>query len=436
MGAPDLPPIRHSRAYQIRRLLNWLPLGVTYAVVYMGRYTVNVAQPQVAARFDLDKAAYGDVMGIGLLVYGIATALNGPISDRIGGKASLLIGAFGAALMNLCIALLILHAEEGIILPGLIALHAVNMYFQSFCALSLVKINAPWFHVRERGVFQGVFGVLISSGYLLGFYGGGWIAANQALHMVFLVPAILITGMAVLDVFQVKRKPSDAGLEDIHTGDATSDDHDKDEPVDMKWILARILRSRVIVLLGLAELCTGMLRYGLLNWFVPFLKEVHGFDTGTTTFQLVSLGITVGGIIGGFSIGILSDKLFQSRRPPVAGIYYLLGIAALFTLVHVPAGAVAGAMIGVNCIFVFGIHGLLSGTSSMDFGGTKGASTVTGLFNGVHYLGAYLAGRPLGMLLDRYGWDAWAWGVAPFALAGFLLMLPVWQASPLRKSKA
>ncbi len=416
-------------------MLNWLPLGVTYAFVYMGRYTVNVAQGPITTRFGLSRADYGDVMGIGLLVYGIATTLNGPLSDRLGGRKSMLIGAFGAALLNLCVGLVLLSGVERNLLAWLIGLHAVNMYFQSFCALALVKVNAPWFHVRERGIFQGVFGVLISSGYLIGFYGGGHIAAHHALQFVFLTPAVLITAMAVFDFFQLKNKPSDAGFPDFNTGDATAHDHDKDAPVTMGWILKRILTNRVILALGIAEFCTGYLRYGLLNWFVSFLREVHGFDTGSTTFKMTSLGITIGGIVGGFSIGFLSDRFFHSRRPPVAAIYYAIQVFMMFWLVKTGSSALAGALIGVNCIFVFGIHGLLSGTSSMDFGGTKGAATVTGLFNGVHYLGAYLAGRPLGWVLDNYHWDGWAWAVVPFSATGFALMLWTWHATPLVKKR-
>jgi OPA family glycerol-3-phosphate transporter-like MFS transporter len=43
-------------------------------------------------------------------------------------------------------------------------LYGLNMYFQSFGAVSIVKVNAAWFHVRERGTFGGIFGILISLG--------------------------------------------------------------------------------------------------------------------------------------------------------------------------------------------------------------------------------------------------------------------------------
>ena len=48
-------------------------------------------------------------------------------------------------------------------------LYALNMYFQSYGAVSIVKVNAHWFHVRERGIFGGIFGTLISLGIYFAF---------------------------------------------------------------------------------------------------------------------------------------------------------------------------------------------------------------------------------------------------------------------------
>ena len=52
---------------------------------------------------------------------------------------------------------------------ALTLLFALNMYFQSFGAVSIVKVNASWFHLRERGTFGGIFGILISLGLYFAF---------------------------------------------------------------------------------------------------------------------------------------------------------------------------------------------------------------------------------------------------------------------------
>src|SRR5215510_13484929 len=45
-----LPP-DHSASFRLRRFVNWFPLGLTYAFLYMGRYNLTVA-----------KNAFGDLM--------------------------------------------------------------------------------------------------------------------------------------------------------------------------------------------------------------------------------------------------------------------------------------------------------------------------------------------------------------------------------------
>ncbi len=54
-------------------------------------------------------------------------------------------------MLNLVIGLLFLNGWQTKIVVGMSLLYAVNQYFQSFGALSVVKVNAPWFHVQGAG---------------------------------------------------------------------------------------------------------------------------------------------------------------------------------------------------------------------------------------------------------------------------------------------
>ena len=146
--------------------------------------------------------------------------------------------------------------------------------------------------------------------------------------------------------------------------------------------------------------------------------------------QLASLGVTLGGIAGGLLCGYLSDRVFQSRRPPVAFLFYIGQILSLLILGNIAIPAVAAFMIGFCCMWIFGVHGMLSGTASMDFGGTKGAATVTGLLDGVQYLASGLTGFGLGYFLDRFGWGVWVYLLIPFSVIGAGLMLTLWNQTP------
>ena len=83
-------------------------------------------------------------------------------------------------------------------------------------------------------------------------------------------------------------------------------------------------------------------------------------------------------------------------------------------------------------MWIFGVHGMLSGTASMDFGGTKAAATVAGMLDGVQYLASGLTGFLLGHFLDKLGWGAWTWMIMPFSVIGALLMTRLWNESPLK----
>jgi MFS transporter, OPA family, glycerol-3-phosphate transporter len=429
-------PMNHPAEYRRRRFANWFPLGLTYATYYMGRYNLNVASTTMMDKFHLSKGDFGLIATAGFWTYAVSVAFNGPLADRIGGKKSILIGAAGACVLNLIIGLLFLNGWQTKIIVGMSLLYAVNQYFQSFGALSVVKVNAPWFHVKERGIFGGVFGMMISSGYFLALTVGGWILAFLPWYWVFLVPSILLAAMFGVDALLVKDRPSGAGFADFDTGDATSKDADRDQPVNFGYLARRVFSNPIILTIIAAEFCTGFVRQGVMLWFVPFLKEVHHIEHGSTWFTVASMGVTVGGILGGLLCGFLSDRVFQSRRPPVAFLFYIGQILALVWLGRTASPIMAALLIPFTCMWIFGVHGMLSATSAMDFGGTKAAATVAGICDGVQYLASGLTGFALGSVLDRYGWSSWTWMIIPFSVIGALLMTRLWHATPLKHDAA
>src|SRR6185312_11332511 len=151
------PAPKHTAAFLQRRFMNWFPLGITYATFYMGRYNLNVASSTIMKNFSLSKAEFGTIATAGFWTYALSVIFNGPLADRFGGRKAILLAAVGTAALNLIIGPAFLSGWQTKVLVGLSLLYAVNQYFQSFGALSIVKVNSHWFHVRERGVFGGIF---------------------------------------------------------------------------------------------------------------------------------------------------------------------------------------------------------------------------------------------------------------------------------------
>ena len=427
LAAPAFEPPAHSNAYRRRRFLNWFPLGLTYATFYMGRYNFNVFKGQFGQMFHLDKAQVGVIATAGFWTYALSVMLNGPLADRFGGKKAILLGAVGAALLNLTIGLLFMNGWHTRLIVGMSLLYSCNCYFQSFGALSVVKVNAPWFHVRERGFFGGVFGCMISLGYTLALTVGGYLLAHYPFWVVFVAPAGALLAMAVIDSLVVRDTPGKAGYADFDTGDASSGD---ETPVDLKYIFARVFTNPVMVTLAAAEFCTGFVRQGLLLYFAEFLGEVHGIKVGSWLFGLASTGITVGGIVGGILCGWMSDRLFQSRRAPVAFIFYFGQALSVLMLGLTRSPQLAAGLVGFSCIWIFGVHGMLSGTAAADFGGKKAAATATGMLDGVQYLASGFTGFGLGWIIKSYGWGVWTSCIIPFSILGALIISRLWNTKP------
>jgi OPA family glycerol-3-phosphate transporter-like MFS transporter len=430
------PDLGHSDAFRRRRVGNWLPLGLTYAALYMGRYNLNVLKDIGV----LGEEQYGTIFGLGAMVYGLSFLLNGPLTDRYGGRRTMLVAAAGSALANLLMGVAV-QQRAGVFPRGdtpttLALLYGANMYFQSFGAVAIVKVNAAWFHVRERGVFGGIFGILISLGIYFAFDWGLRIGENMAAPWVFWLPGAALLGFWALSLATVRDTPSQAGHRDFHTGDATADDSGPRAPV--RTVLRQMARSKVIVTIALIELCSGYLRNAIMHWYRDFAKAIG--TTGQFVYQNWGLLLCVAGILGGMFAGVISDRLFQSRRGPVATVLYallLLGaIAVLATLESAPA---VGWIVVFMSMSVIGVHGMLSGTASQDFGGTRNAGIAVGILDGCVYLGTTAQSLLLGHILPARGtpeasqlhsWAVWPVAMAPVALIGLLLALRVWHATP------
>src|SRR5262249_35785190 len=74
----------HSASFMARRRLNWLPVGLTYAFLYMARYNLNVCKNALGDRMTKDD--FGLIFFWGALVYGVSFVVNGPLTDRLGGR--------------------------------------------------------------------------------------------------------------------------------------------------------------------------------------------------------------------------------------------------------------------------------------------------------------------------------------------------------------
>jgi OPA family glycerol-3-phosphate transporter-like MFS transporter len=436
----------HSAAFRFRRIANWVPLGLTYAFLIMGRYNLVSLKELLAADHKpiITGEQFGDINAVGSVVYGLAFLLNGPLTDRWGGRITILIAAAGSAACNAAIGVLVASNGHPSV-STLTILYALNMYCQSFGAVAIVKVNASWFHLRERGTFGGIFGILISVGLYLAYDWAPKIAdIAGSPDWMFYSPAIALVVFFVLSWLYVRDTPGHAGLADFDVADASSGD--TGPPERAVAVIKRMLTSRIILTIAFISMCSGFLRQGVLQWYRTFATGVLPNPKEQWVFEHWGMVSCVAGITGGMFAGVISDHLFHSRRPPVSTVLFtilLAGAIAIVPLLGAPAAV--SCVIAVMAMAVIGVHGMLSGVASQDFGGRRNAGTATGLIDGFVYYGTALVSQVYGRLLPEKGtpeardldsWYGWPIAMIPVAVIGLALSLSVWSARVRPKSSA
>ena len=466
-------PLQHGPWFLKRRFINWFPLGMTYAFLYMGRYNLTVAKNALGTQ--MSNQDFGWIFGIGTAVYAFSFLVNGPLVDKIGGKKGILIAALGASAANIALGIitwLVLTGRTSIPLFWPFSLtYALNMYFQSYGAVSIIKVKANWFHVRERGVFGAIFGTLISFGVFFAFEWGpavaemtkakmttppNWLtgalrevflSAGQtvdATWAVFFMPALILIGWAMLDLWLIKETPEDAGFPAFDTHDASSGHmHEEYTTLDL---LKKVFCNPLMLMLGGVELTAGVLRNGIMQWYTVFAHEMMAKNPGAMAgAELIldkwGLLLAVFGIVGGFAGGLISDKFFQSRRGPPAALFsaFMVIMAAvmamnMFSLPKIALPLAVG--LAALCIVaaVTGVHSLMSGTAAADFGGRKATATCSGIVDGCVYLGTSVQSVCVGYI-SGVNWQLWPLFLMPFAIGGGIIAWRIWHELPAATRK-
>jgi MFS transporter, OPA family, glycerol-3-phosphate transporter len=451
--------------FRARRFQNWMIVGLLYSFFYMSRYNFSALAPTMMDVFGWTKVDLSFLETALPFVYGISVLVNATIADRIGGRKAFLIGAIGVVVMNIVFGSFYLAVVEApqivyeggvrsiakvaVLAGGLDArelamvmsvVWACNAYFQSFGALSIVKINAQWFHTRERGTFGAIFGVLIRLGLIFAFSGAPLIVSVLPWQYAFWIPAGMVLIFFFLVMFFVVERPEDAGFPVLDTGDAVMGD--PNQKVRIRDVALKVLTSRTMWIIAMASVMIGFVRRSVVDaWWPVYFKEVHHVEKSAAMLQATAWGIAIAGIIGGFVLGPLSDKVYNSRRAPVVVIGFG-GMAVCLLLFYSSDALGLGGWAAVGCIsllsfFVNGAHGLIGGAASMDFGGKKGAATAAGLFDGMQYFfAAPFTGLLVGWITENYGWQVWQLWPIPFALVGAGLMATLWNVTPRGKAAA
>jgi OPA family glycerol-3-phosphate transporter-like MFS transporter len=444
---------RYPEGFRARRGLNWFILGLMYASYYMCRYNFRFATPGMIEEFGFSKTQITDMLSAWSIAYGTGQLVNGLLTDRIGGKAAMLIGATGAIAMNLFFGF---GSFVGTF-STFALIWLLNGWFQSFGAPGMIKINAAWFNREERGTFAGIFGFMIQSGQfainnlapviLAGFTVGVFVVAEGEWRWLFRIPPLFTAVAALLLVLIPKESPEQAGYPGVVRDDTAANGHAT--RTSLRESFLTIFTHPLVWFYALAYACTGAVRNSSDQLMVLYFVEQLHLDLAAKpkaviwTMNLMPLMA----VLGSFTAGWVSDKFFKGHRSPVAmTLYFVESMVILCAATVIYMGVVGPTPGGIflGCLFLILVsltanstHAIVGSAAPMDIGGRKMAGFASGVIDSFQYYGTAIALPITGRLIDAYGWGVWYPTMAAFgAIGGFAMLLVMRKQKTMQKKAA
>lgn len=439
--------IQYPAGFRPRRGLNWVSLGLMYASYYVCRYNFRFATPGMVDEFRFDKFQIAGILGAWSVAYGTGQLVNGLITDRIGGKKAMLVGATATIIINLIYG----FASFAGTFSTFALIWLMNGYFQSYGAPGMIKINAAWFNRNERGTFAGIFGFMIQLGQvtigalapivLAGFTIGTWTVARGEWRWLFRIPPVITALCAIIMALGAKETPEEAGWPGLIRDEV---DPSGGVRIGIKECFKRVFTHPLIWFYAVAYACTGAVRSSSDQLAVLFFDEVLKLrmeNKPVAEIFTVTYAVPLVAVLGSLISGIVSDRFFRGHRSPVAMVLYflqaiLIGLAAVVFYSGAVRPTHAGIFLG--CLFLILIsfmvnstHSLVGAAAPMDIGGRKMAGFASGVIDSFQYYGMTIFLPATGWLIDHYGWGVWFPTMATFGVVGGIAMLLV-----MRKQRA
>ena len=441
-----------------------------YAAYYMCRYNFRFATPGMQDEFGFTTTQIADMLAIWSLTYGTGQLVNGLLTDRIGGKRSMQIGAFGTIIVNVAMGLLPLLVVGGALAAaakflfrtdfidpafGAIALvWLINGWFQSFGAPGMIKINAAWFRRQERGTFAGIFGFMIQLGQVVssklspiilnGISLGILVVAPGQWRWLFIIPPVVTLVAAVFMSLAAKQSPDEAGYPGVIEDEI---DNSAGVTVSLRESFKTIFTHPLVWFYAAAYACTGAVRTSSDQLSILYFQEQLGMDMKSNIPATVAWTLAImpmAAVAGSLASGWFSDKYCSGYRSPVAmALYFLeaavIGFAAFLLVKGLVGPTPAGILVGCAILIMIALtanstHSIVGAAAPMDIGGQKMAGLAAGVIDSFQYYGAalslFITGRVLDATKATHGWLFWYVIMAGFGVLGGISMLLV-----MRKQK-
>lgn len=411
-----------DKQYRYWRIRIFYSMYVGYAFFYFTRKSFTFAMPGMMADLGLTKAQLGGIGSVLAITYGLSKFISGIMADKSNPRYFMGFGLILTGILNICFGM-------SSTLVALTAFWALNGWFQGWGWPPCAKLLTHWYSRSERGRWWGISSTSHNVGGALIPILIAFCMASYGWRIAMYVPGVLCIGVGLFLINRLRDTPESMGLPEVETWR----DEEVKETSDVKklpvkeMLLKYVLKNPYIWILASSYFFVYVLRTAINDWMQVYLYEEKGYSllgasSGVFWFE-------VGGFVGMLVAGWASDKIFQGRRGPINVVFCFGILACLMGMWAVPPSQhllVFALMFSVG-FFVFGPQ-MLIGMAASELAHKKAAGTANGFVGWFAYLGAAVAGGPLGYVAEEMGWNGFFTILAVCGIISIMLLLPLWNA--------
>lgn len=437
--APHISEIENpetvKKEYKYWRIRIFYSMFIGYALYYFTRKSFTFAMPGLIEDLGLTKGNLGLLGSILYITYGISKFASGILSDRSNARYFM---AFGLAITGLCN--IFFGLSSSLLLLALF--WGLNGWFQGFGWPPCARFLTHWYSQNERGSWWSSWNVSHNVGAFVIPWIIGACLQYSDWRVAMYVPGIICLFGAVFLFNRLRDTPQSLGLPPVEVyrndfGGVSKQDLDGKQPSTREMLVEHVLKNKYIWMLSIAYFFVYIVRTGVNDWTALFLHEQKGYSRlGANGF--VSL-FEAGGFVGSLCAGWASDRLFAAKRGPINVLFSIGMLVCVGLFWVIPEGypwldSSAIFMIG---FMVFGPQ-MLIGVAAAELSHKKAAATSTGFAGCFAYMGAAVAGYPLGKITQDLGWNGFFWALIVCCCVSILLLMPMWNVrqKPAIKIKA
>ena len=337
-----------------RRWLGWGSLALVFLLVNIHRLSTAVLSEQLTADFGITATQLGTLHASFFIIYALTQIPSGALADRYGPRY---VGSIGATVLSL--GAIGLTASDGFVTAALS--RALLGLGSSVIFVSILRFCANWFRVDEfatmtgltAGMAAGIGAIFATTPLAIAVEWFGWRSTVFGLAIVGFVAAAAVFVLA-------RQSPAAAGLDPINDVPeqtsvtlAETGGYLRKLATDLdQWLLS------ISFFAGMGTILTVI---GL--WGVPYLVAVYGLDVTTASYYTL-LG-SVGILVGGPSVGLVSDRIGQRFLPMIAGFGLFVAVLSVIPIFGSPPLLVVALLY----LLIGGCHG---GKRSRDRRGQRG----------------------------------------------------------------